>query len=169
MKRKIVAAMICAAMVTGTVPGMALAAENLTDIQTVQTAEEISDEEKTGEIAGEDELQDTDEIPEIVQNTDGMSANRDTEGAEDPEDAGGLSHEQLNEEPGIPEQNSKVEINTAENKLGITDWADTVIDTQEELEAAIAQGGEIDLGDQRIELTSALSINSDQRRNACRN
>ena len=46
MKRKIVAAMICAAMVTGTVPGMALAAENLTDIQTVQTAEEISDEEE---------------------------------------------------------------------------------------------------------------------------
>ena len=102
MKRKIVAAMICAAMVTGTVPGMALAAENLTDIQTVQTAEEISDEEKTGETAGEDELHDTDEIPEIVQNTDGMSENRDTEGAEDPEDAGGLSHEQLNEEPGIP-------------------------------------------------------------------
>lgn len=161
MKRKIVAAMICAAMVTGTVPGMALAAENLTDIQTVQTAEEISDEEKTSETAGEDELQDTDEIPEIVQNTDRMSENRDTEGAEDPEDAGGLSHEQLNEEPGIPEQNSKVEINTAENEPGITDRADAVIDTQEELEAAIAQSGEIDLGDQRIELTSALSINND--------
>ena len=36
-----------------------------------------------------------------------------------------------------------------------------VIDTQEELTAAIARGGEIDLAGQRIELTSPLSISND--------
>ena len=43
---------------------------------------------------------------------------------------------------------------------GNTERAD-VIDTQEELEAAIAQGGEIDLTGQRIELTRRLSIAND--------
>ena len=36
-----------------------------------------------------------------------------------------------------------------------------VIDTQQELTEAIAQGGEIDLTGQTIELTSALYINND--------
>ena len=44
--------------------------------------------------------------------------------------------------------------------VGNTERAD-VIDTQEELEAAIAQGGEIDLTGQRIELTRRLSIAND--------
>src|SRR5699024_9401363 len=57
-------------------------------------------------------------------------------------------------------QSPDAERNTAVETAGVSASAD-VIDTEQELADAIAQGGEINLTGQRIELTSPLYVNND--------
>lgn len=67
----------------------------------------------------------------------------------------------VQEESGIQEEPEIQEDTGAKLPAAQTEARADVIDTQDELEAAITQGGEIDLSGQRIELTRPLSIAND--------
>ena len=154
MKRKLLAVVITAAMVAGALPGIALAAP----------AEEYRAEED-----GTEEIQDglNEEKMEPAERE--MAGNAEEEPAEQP----ALSQpEELTEREAAEEPAAETEIPAAETEMTAEKAADLsqemirpesadVIDTQEELTAAIARGGEIDLAGQRIELTSPLSISND--------
>ena len=154
MKRKLLAVVITAAMVAGALPGIALAAP----------AEEYRAEED-----GTEEIQDglNEEKMEPAERE--MAGTAEEEPAEQP----ALSQpEELTEREAAEEPAAETEIPAAETEMTAEKAADLsqemirpesadVIDTQEELTAAIARGGEIDLAGQRIELTSPLSISND--------
>ena len=141
MKRKFLAVVITAAMVAGA-PGLVLAApaaEDTSEIQTVQQTEDIQESDTEG-------LVETEEVPETPE------ADRQEE-TPAMQEAGEISGTQEVQSP-------DAERNTAVETAGVSASAD-VIDTEQELADAIAQGGEINLTGQRIELTSPLCVNND--------
>ena len=141
MKRKFLAVVITAAMVAGA-PGLVLAApaaEDTSEIQTVQQTEDIQESDTEG-------LVETEEVPETPE------ADRQEE-TPAMQEAGEISGTQEVQSP-------DAERNTAVETAGVSASAD-VIDTEQELADAIAQGGEINLTGQRIELTSPLYVNND--------
>ena len=142
MKRKFLAVVITSAMVASAMQGVVTAAEDNSGEQTVQDIEEITEEihDNINEDINIESFSETD--ASAIEKTEGLSET-------DNRDESQMMQAQLPTDTGSAE-----EINSAVNQP-------EVIDTQQELTEAIAQGGEIDLTGQTIELTSALYINND--------
>lgn len=141
MKRKFLAVVITAAMVAGALPGIAFAAAgegNEAELQVISDSQEMAEQESDVQEIDTQEI----DIQEII--------------------TAELAETDMTDQlPEISEREKLPDIEAVDNTER-ADGKDTdVIDTQEELEAAIAQGGEIDLTGQRIELTNRLSIAND--------
>ena len=137
MKKKFLAVVITSAMVAGALPGVATAAEDNSGIQTVQNTEDIQ----------EDTLE-----TEAAATTEDVSAEEETGDTPERNETDAVRTQQENA--------AEAETESSGEMNGVSDRAE-VIDTQQKLEAAIAQGGEIDLTGQTIELNSALVVNND--------
>ena len=137
-----------AASTLGTVPVYAMEATAV-NVNTEAAGQEAAQSEIQSE--PEDIQEDTLET-EAAATTEDVSAGEETGDTPERNETDAVRTQQENA--------AEAETESSGEMNGVSDRAE-VIDTQQKLEAAIAQGGEIDLTGQTIELNSALVVNND--------